>query len=448
LNFFKEELKKYLQARPKTQSLWNRSVQALAGGVSHNIRSLGLPSIGAFPIFIKSTDGAYIVDVDDIKYTDFWQGHFAMILGHHHPEIQEVLKEKLTNGWHHGWQTEGQVKLAETLIHDNPSIEKVRFCTSGTESTMYAIRLARAFTGKRLILKAKMGWHGPNDTLLYNVKAPFTGEESPGILPEEQAAVITFNPYDYDATKKLIQIHAENLAAVILEPVLGGGGGFTVDIEFLKLLREETEKKDILLVFDEIITGYRFNYGLYQNLIKILPDITTMGKIIGGGMPIGLVGGQDEIIEQANPQLKNRVWIGGGTFSANPLSMAAGLKTLKLLKNKNEEYKRINQAGMELQKKLNKFFSEEKLNFMATGYNSILFLHVTTKFLETPHPNEIVKLTDDLKESYTSLALLNRNITGMHGVGALSLVHTSKHIQKLQEAIMEIAPPISNAQVE
>jgi glutamate-1-semialdehyde aminotransferase len=128
--------------------------------------------------------------------------------------------------------------------------------------------------------------------------------------------------------------------------------------------------------------------------------------------------------------------------------MAAGLKTLKLLKNKNEEYKRINQAGMELQKKLNKFFSEEKLNFMATGYNSILFLHVTTKFLETPHPNEIVKLTDDLKESYTSLALLNRNITGMHGVGALSLVHTSKHIQKLQEAIMEIAPPISNAQVE
>jgi glutamate-1-semialdehyde 2,1-aminomutase len=163
---------------------------------------------------------------------------------------------------------------------------------------------------------------------------------------------------------------------------------------------------------------------------------------------VGLVGGQDEIIEQANPQLKNRVWIGGGTFSANPLSMAAGLKTLKLLKNKNEEYKRINQAGMELQKKLNKFFSEEKLNFMATGYNSILFLHVTTKFLETPHPNEIVKLTDDLKESYTSLALLNRNITGMHGVGALSLVHTSKHIQKLQEAIMEIAPPISNAQVE
>ncbi|MFX0170469.1 MAG: aspartate aminotransferase family protein [Candidatus Hodarchaeota archaeon] len=444
--FLKNELETFVKARVKSQELWKRS-KVLPGGVSHNIRNLSLPLVDAFPVFIRSANGAHLYDVDGIEYTDYWMGHFAMILGHNHPVIQKVLQEELLNGWHFGTTHENQVKLAETLIRDNPSIEKVRFCTSGTESTMYATRLARAYTGKRLVLKAKMGWHGPNDTLFYNVKAPFTGEESPGILPEDQAGVITFNPYNYDATQKLIQTYANDLAAVIIEPVLGGGGGFALDMEFLKLLREETEKHDILLIFDEVITGYRFLYGLFQNDIKIFPDITTMGKIIGGGLPIGLVGGKDEIIEQANPQIKNRVWIGGGTFSANPLSMVAGLSTLKLLENMDQEYKNLNQDGMELQTKLNNFFNEEKVNLVTTGYKSILFLHVTTKFLEDPNPNEIVKHSDNKKEAYLSLTLLNRNITGMHGVGALSLVHTSDHIQKLYDAIIEVAPPISKAEI-
>jgi glutamate-1-semialdehyde 2,1-aminomutase len=443
LNFFKEELEKYLQARPKSQSLWGRSVQALAGGVSHNIRSLGLPSIEAFPIFVKSADGPNVVDIDDIRYIDFWQGHFAMILGHRHPAIQEVLEEKLTCGWHIGWQIEDQIKLAETLIHDNPSIEKIRFCTSGTESTMYASRLARAFTGKRIILKAKMGWHGPNDTLFYDVRSPFTGKESPGILHEKEAGVVTFNPFDYDASEKMIQTLAKDLAAVIIEPVLGGGGGFSVDDEFLKLLREETEKHDILLIFDEVITGYRFNYGLYQKIIGVLPDITSMGKIIGGGMPCGAIGGRDEIIEQANPQLKNRVWIGGGTFSANPLSMAAGLKTLELLKKSKSEYHRINQLGDSLRNDLNSYFKEHNLNFIASGTKSILFLHGTTKFIEDIDPNKIIEITDVNKETWLSLTLLNRQFTGMHGIGSLVFQHNQKHIDRLKEAIEEIVHPIS-----
>lgn len=443
MNFFKEELKKYLQARPKSQSLWDRSVQALPGGVSHNIRSLGLPAIGAFPVIIKSADGAYVLDIDGIRYTDFWQGHFAMILGHHHPVIQDILQEKLAYGWHIGWQIEDQIKLAEALIYDNPCIEKVRFCTSGTESTMYASRLARAYTGKRIILKAKMGWHGPNDTLFYDVKSPFTGKESPGILHEKEAGVVTFNPFDYDASEKLIQTHAKSLAAVIIEPVLGGGGGFSVDIEFLKLLREETEKHDVLLIFDEVITGYRFNYGLYQNNIGVLPDITTMGKIIGGGMPCGAIGGHDDIIEQANPQLKNRVWIGGGTFSANPLSMAAGLKTLELLKKSENEYHRINQLGDSLRNNLNNYFKEHNLNFIASGTKSILFLHGTRNHIEDIDPNKIIDITDISKETWLSLALLNRQFTGMHGVGGLIFQHNQEHINRLKEAIEEIALPIS-----
>lgn len=444
MNLFKQELDKFLQARPHSHELWNRSVQVIPGGISHNIRNLGLPSIGAFPVFIHSTHDAYVVDVDQIEYIDYWCGHFALILGHNHPVIQKTLQGEIENGWHFGTTIENQVKLAETLIHDNPGLEEVRFCTSGTESTMYATRLARAFTGRRLVAKVKMGWHGPNDTLFYDVKSPFTGRETPGILPEDQAGIITFEMNNF-TVRDLIREHAQDLAAVILEPVLGGGGGFPVDHEFLKMLREETERFDILLIFDEIITGYRFNYGLFQNHLKILPDMTTMGKIIGGGMPIGAVGGRKEIIEQANPQSSNRVWIGGGTFSANPLSMVAGLKTLEILKESSQDYERINQSGTGLLTELNEFFQEQKLKLIATGYKSLILLHVLTKWVENPNPNQIIALTDQKLEALAQLALLNRQITGMHGIGALSLAHTPQHVRTTQETLEEIGPSISQA---
>ncbi|MHA2244149.1 MAG: aspartate aminotransferase family protein [Candidatus Hodarchaeales archaeon] len=442
MNYFKQELERFLQARPKSKKLWNRSIQVLPGGISHNIRNLGLPLIGAFPVFIQSAHDAYIVDVDEIEYVDFWCGHFAMILGHNHPTIQKVLQEELENGWHFGTTIENQVNLAETLIQDNKGLEDVRFCTSGTESTMYATRLARAYTGKRLVAKAKMGWHGPNDTLLYNVKAPFTGRESPGILSEDQAGILSFEMNNY-AFRDLIKAHSKELAAVVLEPVLGGGGGFPVDHEFLKMLREETERFDILLIFDEIITGYRFTYGLFQNPLKIWPDITTMGKIVGGGMPIGAVGGRKDIIGQANPAKKNHVLIGGGTFSANPLSMVAGLKTLEILKGSSLDYQRINKAGTRLLTELNKFFQDNKLKFVATGYKSMILLHVLSEWVENPNPNQIIALTDHNKEALTQLALLNRNINGMHGIGALSLAHTPHHIHTTQETLEEIGDPIS-----
>ncbi len=443
MNFLKQELEKYLQARPLSQELWNRSIRVLPGGISHNIRNLGLPSIGAYPIFIKSAHDACLVDVDDIEYVDFWMGHFALILGHNHPLVQKSLQEGLENGWHFGTTIENQVKLAETLIHDNKGLEEVRFCTSGTESTMYATRLARAYTGKRLVAKAKMGWHGPNDTLFYDVKSPFTGRETPGILPEDQAGVVTFEMNNYDAARDLIKRHSQDLAAIVLEPVLGGGGGFPVEHEFIKMLREETKKLDILLIFDEVITGYRFNYGLFQNQLKVLPDITTMGKIVGGGMPIGIVGGNKEIIEQANPEIKNRVWIGGGTFSGNPLSMVAGLKTLEILKRSSQDHERINRAGERLLVDLNNYFQEQKSKFVATGFKSLILLHVLSKCVENPDPNQIVAFTDHKRESLAQLALINRKITGMHGIGALSLAHSSQHIRTVQEALEEITLPLS-----
>lgn len=167
--FVKDELEAFQKKRPNSIKLWQKATQVLPGGISHNIRTFGLQLIGGFPVFINSANGPYLKDIDGNKYIDCWNGHFAMILGHNPPKIQETIKEHLTYGWHFGTNTEYQVLLAERIIQGNPGIEKVRFCTSGTEATMYATRLARAFTKKSFVAKARLGWHGANDTLYYDV---------------------------------------------------------------------------------------------------------------------------------------------------------------------------------------------------------------------------------------------------------------------------------------
>ena len=391
--FFKQELKKYLTTHPKSREMWNNSQNVLAGGVSHNIRNLGLPSIGAFPPFIQSGKDATVTDIDGITYDDYWCAHYANLLGNNNPLIQTLISHELEKGWHLGTVLEDQVKFASMLIQDNPGLEHVRFCTSGTEATMYATRLARAFTGKKKVVKAKFGWHGYGDPLLYNVKAPLTGRETRGIFSSKKAQILSIDINNPNVSE-VIKQHSKELAAVIVEPVLGGGGGFPVDPDFLRMLRENTEQYDILLIFDEVITGYRFNYGLFQNDLKILPDITTMGKIISGGFPVGAIGGRFDIIEQANPTLSDRVWIGGGTFSGYPLSMKAGIKILSILRESQSSYIRINRLGETLLKSLNKFFKTENLPFIATGHKSLITLHVLTKTLDIFDPFEIVHFTD------------------------------------------------------
>ncbi|MFX0105480.1 MAG: aspartate aminotransferase family protein [Candidatus Hodarchaeota archaeon] len=442
--FIKEELKTFHKNRPKSSKLWQKAIKVLPGGISHNIRTFGLPLIGAFPVFINSASGPYLIDIDNNKYIDCWCGHFAMILGHNPLEIQETIKDYLTNGWHFGTNTEYQVNLANTIVQYNHSVEKIRFCVTGTEATMYAIRLARAFTKRRLVAKAQLGWHGANDTLCYDVGGINRGEVPPGLLNAEQAGILTFE-INNESTFDLIKENSNNLAAIILEPVLGGGGGFPVEPEFLKRLREETERYDILLIFDEVITGYRFTYGLFQNEIKVFPDLTTMGKIIGGGMPIGAVGGQEEIIEQSRPEVENQVLIGGGTFSGYPLSMIAGLKTLELLKNSHQEYLRINQEGNRLLKDLNQFFNEEKLPIIAKGHKSIIMLHALSKWIEDPSIREIIEFKDKKREGLLQLSLFNRNISGLHGLGSLSMAHTHDNVIKIRDVVEEIANPVSQS---
>ena len=442
--FVQDELSKYIKSHPKSQKRWENAVKALAGGVSHNIRNLGLPTIGAFPPFICSAKNATVTDIDGITYDDYWGAHYAMITGYSNPAIQSLVTEQLERGWHLGTVLEDQVLLAEMLIHDNPGIEKVRYTTSGTEATMYATRLARAYTRKKKVIKAKCGWHGYGDPLLYDVSFPFKGKQTRGIFNEEKAKIITVDINNPDV-ELVINQHSKELAAIIVEPVLGGGGGFPVNPEFLKMLREETERHDIVLIFDEVITGYRFTYGLFQNELNVIPDISTMGKIIGGGFPCGAIGGRLDIIEQANPTLPDRVWVGGGTFSAYPLSMIAGRKLLSILKSSQSDYERINKIGTSLIQDLNRFFETENLPFIITGHKSLLNLHSLTRILDVYDPTTIVNNSDKKKETLTQLAMLNRQITGMHGIGALSFAHTDDQIKHLKQTIEEITPLISKA---
>ncbi|MHA1542947.1 MAG: aminotransferase class III-fold pyridoxal phosphate-dependent enzyme, partial [Candidatus Hodarchaeales archaeon] len=280
------------------------------------------------------------------------------------------------------------------------------------------------------------------DTLFYNVRAPLTGKETRGIVNEEKAGVISIDINDPDVSN-VLKDHSDELAAVIVEPVLGGGGGFPVDREFLHMLREETEKEGILLIFDEVITGYRFSYGLYQNEIGVQPDLTTMGKIIGGGFPIGAIGGRRDVIKQANPTLTDRVWIGGGTFSGYPLSMLAGIEMLSGLKKSKSKYERINTFGSNLLESLNSFFRNNQLHFIATGHKSLVTLHALKDIPESNDPSNIVHSTDKKKEAITQLALLNRNITGMHGLGALCFAHTKDDMELVLQTLEEITPLIS-----
>jgi len=443
--FVKEELKTFQKKRPKSKKLWQKALKVLPGGISHNIRTFGLPLIEGFPIFINSGNGPYLIDIDGNEYIDCWNGHFAMILGHNPPEIRKVIKDNLSNGWHFGTNTEYQVNLAEMIIQFNPGIEKIRFCVTGTEATMYASRLARAFTKRRLIAKAKLGWHGSNDTLYYDVGGMINGVNPPGILEAEDSGILSFE-INNENTFDLIKKNKDKLAAIIIEPILGGGGGFPVELEFLKKLREETERYGILLIFDEVITGYRFTNALFQNKINIIPDLTTMGKIIGGGMPIGAVGGRRDIIEQSSPEIENQVLIGGGTFSGYPLSMIAGHKTLEILNESSQDYERINDEGSNLLKNLNQFFNDEKLPIVAIGHQSIIMLHVLSRIIDQPSMKDIIQFKDKKREALLQLALFNRNISGLHGLGSISMAHTHDNIIQLQKILEEIANPVSKYQ--
>ena len=313
----------------RSSSLFHQAKTIIPGGVNSPVRAF--KSVGADPLFIKKAAGCRIMDEDGNSFIDYVGSWGPMIVGHCHPQVVEAVKKAMDNGASFGAPTELEITLARMVIEAVPSIEMVRMVSSGTEATMSAIRLARGYTGRDKILKFSGCYHGHADALLVKAgsgAATFGVPDSPGVPADFAKHTLTAEYNSLESVKTLISENKGAIACIIVEPVAGNMGTVPPREGFLEGLREICTNEGIVLIFDEVMSGFRVAYGGAQELYGITPDMTTLGKIIGGGLPVGAFGGKRDIMEKLSPS-------GGvyqaGTLSGNPLAMTAGIATLKLL---------------------------------------------------------------------------------------------------------------------
>jgi glutamate-1-semialdehyde 2,1-aminomutase len=359
----------------KSHRLFERAKLIIPGGVNSPARSC--QAVGAVPVFIKSADGPYIHDVDGETYIDYVGSWGPMILGHRHPQVMEALENALAFGTSFGAPCAAEVEMAELICKSMENIEMVRMVSSGTEATMSAIRLARAYTKKSTIVKFDGCYHGHADSLLIKAGSGLAtlGIASSAGVPEELAKLTVSLPFnDLDAVKKTFK-EKKDIAAVILEPIVGNSGLILPQPGFLEGLRELCTANGALLIFDEVMTGFRVALGGAQQLYKIKPDLTCLGKIIGGGLPVGAFGGRKDIMEMVAPL--GDVYQ-AGTLSGNPLAMAAGVAQLKVLQSPLP-YKRLEASTARLAEGLNKLVEKadaKKVNMQVayvTGMITVFF---------------------------------------------------------------------------
>jgi glutamate-1-semialdehyde 2,1-aminomutase len=330
----------------RSQQLWKEANNFLIGGVNSPVRAF--KAVGGSPIFINGAKGPLVYDVDGQIYYDYVGSWGPMILGHAHPDVISAIQETMLQGTSFGAPTELEVRMAELIVKLVPSVERVRMVNSGTEATMSAIRLARGYTGRDKIVKFEGCYHGHVDSLLVKAGSGATTlgmPDSEGVPLSLAQETITLPFNDISTFKKVLQDSARQIAAVILEPVVGNMGVVPSEKGYLEELRSLTERFDILLIFDEVMTGFRLALGGAQQLFRITPDLTCLGKIIGGGLPVGAFGGKKEIMEYLAPT--GPVYQ-AGTLSGNPIAMKAGIKTLELLQKK-DTYKQLEAKGKELE---------------------------------------------------------------------------------------------------
>lgn len=337
----------------KSIALFNQAKKLMPGGVNSPVRAF--KNINGNPIFFEKGQGAYLFDADGNKYIDYIGSWGPMIMGHSHPDIVNAIKKQAELGTSYGAPTSLESNVAELIIKNVPSIEKIRMVNSGTEATMSSIRLARGFTNRDKIIKFDGCYHGHVDSLLIKAGSgvlTFGLPDSPGI-PEDLAKHTITCPYnDVEAFIDIFNSIKDDLAAVIVEPIAGNMGFVPGTREFLQTLRSCTESNNSLLIFDEVMSGFRVSLGGAQEIYNIKPDITALGKVIGGGLPVGAFGGKKEIMDFLAPE--GPVYQ-AGTLSGNPLAMAAGSTLLKLLID-NNPYKKL----------------EEKAKLMLEGMNEIM----------------------------------------------------------------------------
>ncbi|MFL6227515.1 MAG: glutamate-1-semialdehyde 2,1-aminomutase [Pyrinomonadaceae bacterium] len=333
------------QADGLSEKLFARATELMPGGVNSPVRAFR--GVGGTPRFIASAKGATMTDVDGRTYIDYVGSWGPMILGHADDEVLAALREALARGTSYGAPTELECEVAEEIIAAVPSVQMVRMVNSGTEATMSALRLARGATGRNKIVKFEGCYHGHGDSLLVKAGsgvATLGLPDSPGVTASVAHNTITAPYNDADALEQVFDEHGVDIAAVIIEPVVGNMGCVVPRDNFLGRVREITSRHGALLIFDEVMTGFRLARGGAQELYRVVPDLTTLGKIIGGGLPVGAYGGRRDLMEQIAPA--GPVYQ-AGTLSGNPLAMTAGLTTLRRLRDQTV-YERLERAGARL----------------------------------------------------------------------------------------------------
>jgi len=413
----------YVSKTPNSRILYERAKNVLPAGVSYGVRYFE-----PYPFYTARAKGSKLYDVDGNEYVDFWLGHTALILGHGNPAVTKAVRKQLEKGTHYGTCHELEIELAEQIVRMVPNAKMIRFTNSGTEANMYATRLARAYTGKDKIAKFEGGWHGGYDALQVSVKHPFDIPESAGLSPgaTKDTIVLPFN--NLEGVRE--RMRSEEVACIMIEPVLGAGGGVPAEKEFLQGLREYCDEKNTLLIFDEVITGFRLASGGAQQYYGVKADIAVLGKVLGGGFPIGAFCGPSEIMERLDTVVHQRPYYSfhGGTFAANPVTMAAGLATLKQLED-GTLIRGLNRTGIRVRKELLGIFEKHGLDAQVTGAGSIFNTHFTNSEVK----DAMAAFTADRKRLINyALTLISKGIFLLptHN-GVLSTEHSQSDVEKL-----------------
>jgi glutamate-1-semialdehyde 2,1-aminomutase len=417
----------------RSKKLFEQAKKLLPGGVNSPVRDFR--SVGTDPLFVKRAQGAYVWDEDGNRYIDYIGSWGPMILGHAHPRIVRAVQRASRSGTSFGAPTESEVKMARLITEIMPSIEMIRMVNSGTEATMSAIRLARASTRREKILKFEGCYHGHGDSFLIKAGSgamTFGIPDSPGVPPSIAGGTLTARFNDLGNVEEVVAANRGTIAAIIVEPVVGNMGCIPPKPGFLEGLRRICDRENILLIFDEVMTGFRIALGGAQELYGVNPDLTTLGKIIGGGLPVGAYGGKREIMEMIAPA--GPVYQ-AGTLSGNPLAMAAGYEILSTLSRKKGIYNKLEETGRRLETGVKEILQAAGLpyQFHRVGTMFTLFFtdHPVTDF-------ESAKKSDTAAFSRYFRRMLESGILlppSQFEAAFLSTAHTRTEIRRTLEAI-------------
>lgn len=411
----------------KSKILYKRALELMPGGVNSPVRAF--KAVGGSPIFIRKAKGSKIYDVDGNEYIDYVLSWGPMILGHSHPSVVKALKTAIENGTSFGAPTFLEIELAQMVIKAYPSIEKIRMVNSGTEATMSAIRAARGFSKRDKIIKFEGCYHGHANGLLVKAGSgatTFGVPDSPGVPKSYAKNTITLPFNDIKAFKSMVQKEWKSIACVIVEPVVGNIGCVLPKPGFLEALRKETEKYGIVLIFDEVMTGFRVSFGGAEAYYGIKPDMTCLGKVIGGGLPVGAYGGKREIMSMVAPE--GPVYQ-AGTLAGNPIAMTAGIETLKIL-SKKDTYEKLEKTMQRLEDGLKDAAKRAgvKTRFYRAG--TMFCTYFTDKDV---YDYKTAKTSDTERFAKFFMGMLNRGINlapSQFEAGFISIAHTKADIEK------------------